>query len=90
MRINGIDLEPFTPMQRRILVAIAGCAPGSINANKIIEKVYPDPDLEPDWAESAIRVQILNIRKILDDRFRIVARLGRGGGYAFEPVNADA
>jgi hypothetical protein len=89
MRVNGIDLQPFTPMQRSIVLAVAHRAPALVTTSKLIEAIYPDPDKEPDWARACIHTQTWCIRKKwTDPHWRLKARKGPGGGYYLEGVHA--
>ena len=54
MRINGIDLKPLGLLQRRVLVALGLSYPGPISTEKLIEIVWPDPDLEPEHSRAGI------------------------------------
>jgi hypothetical protein len=89
MRVNGIDLQPFSPMQRVIVAAVAQRAPGLVRTFELIEAMYPDPDAEPDCAWGCIHAQIFLIRKKwTDPHWRLKARKGPGGGYYLEGVHA--
>jgi len=65
MRINGIDLEPFSKQQRRILVLLGLYSPRLMTIGELVECAYPDPDLEPTEAEDCVRSSIRRMRRKL-------------------------
>jgi len=88
VRINGIELRPFTDKQRRILIALGLAFPRPLNSGQLIPSVYPDPDAEPDFAESNIRNIVNHLRKSRRiPNWRVVSAIpGSRAGYRLERV----
>jgi hypothetical protein len=63
MRINGMDLRPFSPSERRILVLLGLRYPGSVPMREIIEFLWPDPDEEPGDPENAVYQTMHRLRQ---------------------------
>jgi hypothetical protein len=89
MRINGIELKPFTDKQRRVLIALGLAYPKSLNSPQLIGYVYPDPDLEPEYPESNIRNIVNNLRrKGRIPNWRVVSAIpGSQAGYRLERLS---
>ena len=77
MRINGIELEPFSKQQRRILVLLGLYAPRPMAIGELVECAYPDPDLEPTEADECVRRSIRRMRPKLHG-WTITGVRGRG------------
>jgi len=82
MRINGIDLKGYTPIQRKILVALGLQTPGRLTTRELVEIVHPDPDLEPDWAVSSVSSIVNKLKFRLPEDWTIVGR--SWSGYRLE------
>jgi hypothetical protein len=63
MRINGFDIRAYTPVERRILVAIGLHRPHRLRVRELISSVYDDPWEEPDFPEDVIRVAMARMRR---------------------------
>jgi len=77
MRINGLDLTPFSKRERTVLVALGLYSPGQLTLQDLIEYVYPDPDMEPDTSANVITKVIQTLRGKLVG-WRIANRSHRG------------
>ena len=84
MRINGIDLAPFSKAQCRLLVLLGLNTPRLMTIGELIECAYPDPDEEPDDAEECVRSRIRDIRARLRG-WTVTGVWGRG--YILERLN---
>ncbi len=86
MRLNGIDLTPFTPRQRIIISTIALANPGRVSRADIAVMVWPNADDEPQWAESIIAQTMVVIRRAwTNPNWHIQVHQGTPGGYSLEP-----
>jgi hypothetical protein len=82
VRINGIDLKPFTLTEKKILIALGLRYPGRVQMGELIELLHPDPDKEPDNPEHSINVITCRINKKHLGRWRV-----RGyQGYRLERI----
>jgi hypothetical protein len=63
MRINGFDIRAYTPLERRILVAIGLNCPHKMRVRELVPYVYDDPWEEPDFPEDVIRVVMARMRR---------------------------
>jgi hypothetical protein len=89
MRVNGIDLTPFSPQQQVFISTLALRHPGLVSSRELIEAIFPDPDEEPDGAARIVNVQAHRIRARWNNRdWRLASRLGRSGGYYLERIHA--
>ena len=77
MRINGIELEPFSKQQRRILVLLGLYSPRHMTIGELIECAYPDSDFEPTEADKCVRSSIRRMRPKLHG-WTITGVWGRG------------
>jgi len=73
-------VKAFRPLQRRILEALYEQRHGGpVGVNALIERVYRDPDLEPDNARKIIHVSICSMRPGLAARgCAVIPYWGRG------------
>ena len=65
-RVSIVDDNGFariTPHELKILLALMGRP--EVAKETLIEILYPDPDKEPDWADSRVKVAIWSLRKKL-------------------------
>ena len=84
MRINGIDLAPFSRRQRRLLVLLGLNTPRLMTIGELVACAYPDPDEEPNYATTYVRSSIRDIRAKLRG-WTITSVWGRG--YILERLN---
>ena len=90
MRVNGIDLTPWSKNSRRIIAAIALAYPGKVKVRDLIPVVYPDPDKEPDWAADSIKSTIFSMRRVWSNPdWRIASVPSSSGGYWLERVGGE-
>ena len=61
--IDRIVVTKLPRIERAIVIALAASMPRRLTTRELIECVYPDPDLEPDWASRIIQTTIARIRK---------------------------
>lgn len=61
---NG-DVIKLGRVQTEILSTLLMRSPAPVSASDLIEAVYPNPDKEPDWADSCIKVLVHRVRKKL-------------------------
>lgn len=76
MRVNGIDLRPYTWLQRKILMSLCMNYPKGVEIGQLIEGSY-HPDVEPEWAEGCVRARVRSLRGQVPGCI-IVAEYGRG------------
>jgi DNA-binding SARP family transcriptional activator len=60
--ING-ELVRLEPNPHRLLEVMLLRGRELTTVGSLIEALWPDPDFEPDWAESAIHVYLMRLRR---------------------------
>jgi DNA-binding response OmpR family regulator len=86
MRINGIDLTVFSPLERRFLVTLGMASPRRVYNNELIEAMWPNPDAEPDSAYTALNVVAYRVRKkMASQEWSILSTRGQQGYWLDKP-----
>lgn len=70
--------EGGVSQQARILSVLRDRAGELVTINDLRDVLWPDPDLEPDWAFKIIHVQVHRARKAVADGERIDTIHGKG------------
>jgi hypothetical protein len=83
---DRIVVTGLLPKERSIIIALAASLPRRITAKELIECVYPDPDLEPDWAIGCIHAMIQRIRRRRDLGGWVIKSSSSRPGYWLEKV----
>jgi DNA-binding response OmpR family regulator len=81
-RLEGRVIR-FRPGEYRVLLALAMSPPErALTVHDIIERCWPDPDSEPDWSESTVKIYIGHLR-----RLGVPIQTDRGRGYLIPAEN---
>lgn len=74
-RISGEYIIPLSPMETELLSTLLVLYPRPATIGELIEAAYPNPDIEPDWAEDIVGGGMRSLaRKLGTFRFRIEDR----------------
>lgn len=56
----------------------------TLSRNELIERLWPDPNLEPEFAEEALRVQMMWLRRVVPGLIQSIGRLAPEGRAALQ------
>lgn len=89
--VDALELAPLSPLQRRIVKALASSYPRRVTMQQLIDACYwDDPEGGPVTAETVIRKMLHEIRKKLPPYGWTIPRMNPGPAVGYNAYRLEA